>query len=63
MLCKKQSVIIIIKNKQTNILLKDWLRPLLRKINSGSAPIFENCYDSGRSLLRHSDSCTHQTYC
>jgi len=45
MLCKKQSaIIIIIKNKQTNLLLKIWLRLrlFLRKINSGSTRIFEN---------------------
>jgi len=44
MLCKKQSAIIIIKNKQNNLLLKNWfrLRLFLRKINSGSTPIFEN---------------------
>jgi len=38
MLCKKQSAIIIIKNKQT----KSWLRLFLRKISSASTPIFEN---------------------
>jgi len=42
MLCKKQSAMIIIKNKQTNLLLKNWLRLFLRKINSGSTPIFKN---------------------
>ena len=44
MLCKKQSVIIIINNKQSNLLLKNWLRfrPFLKNINSGSTPIFEN---------------------
>jgi len=44
MLCKKQSVIIIINNKQSNLLLKKRLRlrPFLNKINSGSTPTFEN---------------------
>jgi len=44
MLCEKQSAIITIKNEQTNVLLKNWLRLrlFLRKINSGSTPIFEN---------------------
>jgi len=44
MLCKKQFAIIIIKNKQTNVLSKNCLRLrlFLRKINSGSTPIFEN---------------------
>jgi len=44
MLCKKQSAIIIINNKQSNLLLKNWLQlqPFLEKINSSSTPIFEN---------------------
>jgi len=42
MLCKKQSAIIIINNKQSNLLSINWLRPFLKRINSGSTPIFEN---------------------
>jgi len=62
MLCKKQSAIIIINNKQIHLLLKIWLRlhfgthPSL-KINSGTNPIFENRWYSGRCPLRHSGSC------
>jgi len=29
-------------NKLCNLILKNWLRPFLKKINSGSIPIFEN---------------------
>jgi len=58
MLCKKQSAIIIVNNKQSNLLLKSWLRLFLKKINSSSTPIFKNRQDSGRSLLRYSGSCT-----
>jgi len=36
MLCKKQSAIIIVNNKQTNPLLKNWLR-----LHSGSGPSLE----------------------
>jgi len=66
MLCKKQSAIIIINNKQIHLLLKIWLRlhfgthPSL-KINSGTNPIFENRWYSGRCPLRHSGSCTPLT--
>jgi len=46
MLSKKQSAMIIIKNKQTKPLIKKLtpapLRLFHRKINSGSTPIFEN---------------------
>ena len=49
---------IIINSKQSNLLLKNLTPAFLRKINSGSTPIFENRKDSGRSLLRHSGSCT-----
>jgi len=35
MLCKKQSAKIIINNKQSNLLLKNWLRPFLKKSTPG----------------------------
>ena len=50
MFCKKQSVIIIIKNKQTNLLLKNWLR-----LHSGSGPSLKNqlqLHSCFRKLLR-----------
>jgi len=41
MLCKKTTCDNNNKNKQTNLILKRWLRLLLKKINSSSTPIFE----------------------
>jgi len=55
MLCKKRSAIIIINDKQTNLLLQNWLRPFLTKSTPGPL-LFSKIVKTPAGV--DSDSCT-----